>query len=68
MRIAKFKEGNKIPDNSKFIKMETIEHRKYSNHSWCGCHDLISCDCYESEFEKVFWYEVKSEDSNEYRK
>lgn len=65
MKVMKFKIGDKIPDGSKFLKMETTIHRNYSDYSSCGCHIMLNCDCYEETTEKVFWYEIKSEDSNE---
>lgn len=57
-RIVKFKENEVIPDDATFLKMETVENKEYSNHTWCSCHDLLDCYCYQETVEKVFYYEI----------
>ena len=58
-KVLKFKEGEKIPDNAIFLKLETVKTRIDSDWTWCGCPPILSCSCYTESEEQVFYYEVQ---------
>lgn len=59
MKVVKYKEGDDIPMGSKYLYSKTLRvNYEESNWTWCGCHDLLDCNCATWDDITYHYYEV----------